>query len=240
MHTIRLLRLKRCALEVQKFGTSLRKKSPVFSIRDLVPDDLIVKPTNKKSPAAPPVVDLKLTLSDFLSGSGKDETTTHRDDSSQHSPAPSNGKIRRKYFPDPAPQQSLAQFPAVDVCVEDNFPSKDSGPGLKKLPAYIPPHKRVGASRVESKPLINLVDEFPPLPTASPSPISPSHRRDGKRDKVVFRTHSAGLIFSPTSAIDTVRNRSAIDDLNAAFGGTREFTDEKLDETKTRDSSVAY
>jgi hypothetical protein len=217
----------------------IKEKAPAFSIRDLVPNDLIDKPTNKKPPAPPPVVDLKLTLSDFLSRSGKDETTPHRDDSSQHSPAPPNGKIRRKYFPDPAAQQSPTQVPDVGVRVEDDLSSKDSGAALKKLPAYIPPHKRVGASKVESKPLINLVDEFPPLPTVCPSLISPSHHRDGKRDKVVFRTHSAGLIFPPASVMDTVRNRSAIDDLNAAFGGTTEFTDEKLDETETCDSNVA-
>ena len=223
-----------------KVGHVIEEKAPSFSIRDLVPDDLIVKPTNKKTSAPPPVVDLKLTLSDFLGSSRKDETATYGDNRSQHSPTPSNGKIRRKYFPDAAPEPSLTQVPAVEVHVENKSPSNDSGAVFEKPPAYIPPHKRVASSKVESKPLINLVDEFPPLPTATPAPISPPPRRSEKRDGVVFRNHSARLIFSPTSTImmDTVSNRSAIDDLNAAFHGTTEFTNEKFDETKTCNSNV--
>ena len=38
---------------------------------------------------------------------------------------------------------------------------------------------------------------------------------------------------------NTVRNTNAIDDLNAVFGGTTEFVNEKVDETKTCDSNVA-
>jgi hypothetical protein len=235
-----LVAFKAMCTRTPKVGHVIEEKTPTFSIRGLVPDDLVVKPTNKKPLAPPPVIDLKLTLSDFLGSSGKDEVTTHGDNSSQHSPAPPSGKIRRKYFPDAAPQQNLSQVPTVEVGVEDNSPSKDSGPVLEKLPAYIPPHKRVAASRVESKPPINLVDEFPPLPTATPAPISSFRRRSEKRDGVVFRNNSARLIFSPTSTImmDTISNRSAIDDLNAAFHGTTEFTNEKFDETKTCNSNV--
>ena len=234
-----LVAFKAMCTRTPNVGHVIKEKAPVFSIRDLVPDDLIIKPTNEKPPASP-VVDLKLTLSDFLCSSGKDEIAKHGDNSSQHSPAPPIGKIRRKYFPDAAPQQSPTQVPAVDVRVEDISPSKDSGAALEKSPAYIPPHKRVAPTRVESKPLINLVDEFPPLPTTSPSPISP-RRRGGKRDGVVFPKHTARLIFSPTSAIevDTVRNRSALDDLNVAFGGTTEVINEMLDERKTGDSNAA-
>ena len=66
-----LVAFKAMCTKNPKVGHVIEEKAPRFSIRDLVPDDLIVKPTNEKSPGPPSIVDLKLTLSDFLGGPEK-------------------------------------------------------------------------------------------------------------------------------------------------------------------------
>jgi hypothetical protein len=181
------------------------EKPTRFVIRDIVPEDLVVKPAG----AAPPTAstkdpDVRYDLAAFLSGGN-----THKNVSSKEGRPPA-----RKYFSAHKPPAAAAHIDSPDIyentlcpktIISDpppvpvkhdviaTGPPQEAPPSklTSTSPKYIPPHKFVplnatakytpphkfGVKATKSTPFSVVVEEFPPLPPSQPAPIVPANKR---------------------------------------------------------------
>jgi hypothetical protein len=181
------------------------EKPTRFVIRDIVPEDLLVKPG--EAPATVPVKDpdTRYDFAAFLSA----ENTHSKNGSTTGGRPPA-----RKYFSAHEPPAESAHLDSPDI-YEDPLHRKTSngdfspvaverdviatGPPPEVAPSklastspkYVPPHKfvplnttakytpphKLGARGTKSTPFNIVAEEFPPLPPSQPAPMVPANKR---------------------------------------------------------------
>jgi hypothetical protein len=161
------------------------EKGPGFAIRDILPEDLLVLPTEKK-PASP--VDPKMDLTSFLANGTDGAAVAKVSLAGPHEvtilPKPTSKRIRRKYFPEPEHGSQVhgntekdTQETHIGVTASESILVERNGSQAQdKFPKYILPHKlRPSAVTTPA-----FFDDFPPLPPTKPVPPIPSGDRKRK------------------------------------------------------------
>jgi hypothetical protein len=160
----------------------VEEKIPNFTIRDLLPEDLLVHPAEKKvTSATDPKMDLSAFLANGIHGADIAKVSPVGPDGVTILPKPTPKRIRRKYFPEPDQGSQIQGNTETDIQETSNvtsgltasesiFLERNSSQSQEKSLKYTPPHKL--RPTAVATPFFR--DDFPPLPPTKPLPPTPS------------------------------------------------------------------
>jgi hypothetical protein len=175
---------------------NVEEKSPRFAIRDVIPEDLIDKPSSNESATPVKQSARRLALDDFLSS-----TPTENTDCEYPVTPPS---VVHESHPN-ASRRNASAYKATFV-PHRYIPPKKSAYS-ETSGKYFPRHKHPPKAKENKASRFNFMqEEFPPLPPSKPAPMVPASK---KKRKPSAKDSDKFVQMPPKSASD----RTATDDV---------------------------